>query len=177
VERAAAAQLRAHDCAWAVPRRRLLCRARTSGAATVYLLGTARCTVSSARHPVFSPRTTRDPCAVLAVSPRLDLALRLAVATAPRPEHRCGRRRARRRGELTLFLSFPHSSPLDVLLAHHGQSSAEPARTPCSSPSRRSVGRAPQPSRRLADQPLRNARPARPAAPRALVRRAEAAVA
>jgi hypothetical protein len=73
--------------------------------------------------------------------------------------------------------SLPHSSPLDVLLARHGQSSAEPARTPRSSPSRRSVGRAPQPSRRLAGQPLRNARPARPAAPRALVRRAGAAVA
>jgi hypothetical protein len=39
------------------------------------------------------------------------------------------------------------------------------------------VSRAPQPSRRLADQPLRNAWPARPAALRTLVRRAEAAVA
>jgi hypothetical protein len=33
-----------------------------------------------------------------------------------------------------------------VLLAHHGRSSAEPARTSRSSPSRRSVGRAPSPA-------------------------------
>jgi hypothetical protein len=57
-----------------------------------------------------------SPCARSPHSLRSESRHRAAVETMSR----CGRRRARRRGELTLFLSLPHSPPLDVLLARHG---------------------------------------------------------
>jgi hypothetical protein len=106
----------------------------------VHLLGTAthdffaRCAVFFAQVPSFSP-STAPPCLALALcvpcavgvppsSPRArsphslrsESRRRAAVETTSR----CGRRRARHRDELTLFLSLPHSSPLDVLLARHG---------------------------------------------------------
>jgi hypothetical protein len=126
------------------PERRFFCR--------------SHCTSSpNTRRPVFSPIAASSRRSAAGASPRP--ALCVPVAGAPRPV--AGE--LLRRGELPPS-SLPHPS-LDVLLVRHGWSSAEPTRMPCSSPSHCSVGRVPQPSRRLAGWPLRSARSARPACP------------
>jgi hypothetical protein len=89
--------------------------ARTQGA-TVYLLGTARRTVSSARRPVFSPRTPAIPCAVLAH--------RCFASPNRSPE-----RRRRRAGRLPLAVEVSSPRPL----------SPSPSYLPLDAPSRPSL--------------------------------------
>jgi hypothetical protein len=96
--------------------------ARASGALLFIFLEPPR-TISSARRPVFSPRTPTIPCAVLAH--------RCFASPNRRPE-----RRRRRAGRLPLAVevssppsSLSHSS-LDVLLTRRGRGSAEPIQPP-----------------------------------------------